>query len=99
MDDLALSAETAGRLAGFFSTLADPTRLRLLAALAEGERPVGDLAEALGMSLSAVSHQLATLRHNRLVRARREGRHILYALDDEHVLLMLRYAVEHMQHS
>jgi DNA-binding transcriptional ArsR family regulator len=72
-------------VAGLFALLADPTRLRLLAALAAGELCVCDLAIATGINRSTVSHQLRTLREGRLVRARREGRVVFYALDDDHV--------------
>src|SRR5688572_31959177 len=72
-------------VAGLFALLADPTRLRLLAALATGELCVCDLAAATGINRTTVSHQLRTLREGRLVRSRREGRVIFYAVDDEHV--------------
>ena len=66
-------------VAGLFALLADPTRLRLLAALATGELCVCDLAAATGINRTTVSHQLRTLREGRLVRSRREGRVIFYA--------------------
>src|SRR5262245_2064649 len=65
-----------------FGLLADPTRLRLLAALSSGELCVCDLAAATGINRTTVSHQLRTLRDGRIVRSRREGRVIFYALDD-----------------
>lgn len=82
-------------LAGLFKALADPTRVRLIAVLAGGERCVSELAEALDMSVSAVSHQLRLLRRLRAVRARREGRQIYYSLDDEHIARIFEYALEH----
>ena len=78
-----------------FALLADPTRLRLLAALSTGELCVCDLAVANGINRSTVSHQLRTLREGRLVRARRAGRVVFYALDDDHVRDMLAMGSAH----
>ena len=72
-------------LARTFAALADPTRLRIVAALATRELCVCDLAATIGLTESAVSHQLRRLRDLGLVRARREGRLAYYALDDDHV--------------
>ncbi|MGD9939656.1 MAG: ArsR/SmtB family transcription factor [Clostridia bacterium] len=80
----ATPAELAG-LAELFRLYADPTRLRILDALGTGELCVCDLAAVLGMTQSAVSHQLATLRHARLVRTRKDGKVVYYTLDDGHV--------------
>jgi ArsR family transcriptional regulator, lead/cadmium/zinc/bismuth-responsive transcriptional repressor len=82
-------------VAGLFALLADPTRLRLLAALATGELCVCDLAAATGINRTTVSHQLRTLREGRLVRSRREGRVIFYALDDDHVRDLLAMGIAH----
>lgn len=81
-----------------FGALADPTRLRIVSALAERELCVGDLAATLGMSQSAVSHQLRVLRERGLVRARRDGRLSYYALDDEHVAGLFGQALDHVRH-
>ncbi len=89
----------AADLAEIYGALADPTRLKLIAALAESELCVGDLAALLGMSISAISHQLHLLRRMRIVRRRREGRHIYYALDDEHVLALFRAGLSHIEHT
>ena len=89
---------TAVRLAETFKALSDPARVRIVSLLAEAELCVCDLAAALGMSQSAVSHQLRTLRDLRLVRWRREGRKIFYALDDEHVADLFRRGLEHVAH-
>jgi DNA-binding transcriptional ArsR family regulator len=89
----------AERLAETFKALSDPTRVRLIAALAEGEVCVHDLADLLDMSQSAVSHQLATLRSLHIVAYRREGRHVYYTLDDDHVRDLFYEALEHTQHS
>jgi DNA-binding transcriptional ArsR family regulator len=86
-------------LAEIFRTLADPTRLRLLTALAEGgEMCVHELCARVAMSQPAVSHQLRTLRTARLVRPRRAGREIFYSLDDEHVLKLLQEGLTHAGH-
>jgi ArsR family transcriptional regulator len=82
-------------VAGLFALLADPTRLRLLSALASGELCVCDLAATTGINRTTVSHQLRTLREGRLVRSRREGRVIFYALDDDHVRDLLALGIAH----
>jgi DNA-binding transcriptional ArsR family regulator len=89
---------TAMHLAETFKALSDPTRLRIVSLLAGAELCVCDLAAALGMSQSAVSHQLRTLRDRRLVRWRREGRQIFYTLDDEHVADLFRLGMDHVAH-
>ena len=94
----ALDAHTAEQLARTFKALSDPTRVRIVAALAERELCVNDLAEALGMSQSAISHQLMTLREMRLVRFTKAGRHVYYALDDDHIDSLFRQSLEHIQH-
>lgn len=85
----------AAEVAGLFALLADPTRLRLVAALASGELCVCDLAAATGINRTTVSHQLRTLREGRIVRSRREGRIIFYALDDNHVRELLAMGIAH----
>lgn len=89
---------TAELLAETFRALSDPTRIRMVSLLADAELCVCDLAAALGMSQSAVSHQLRTLRDLRLVRRRREGRQIFYALNDDHVADLFRRGLEHVAH-
>jgi ArsR family transcriptional regulator len=90
--------ELALQLAEMFRALSDPTRLRIVSLLVDAELCVGDLAAALEISQSAVSHQLRTLRDMRLVRRRREGRQIFYTLDDEHVADLYRRGLEHVEH-
>ncbi|MDT8898667.1 metalloregulator ArsR/SmtB family transcription factor [Thermanaerothrix sp. 4228-RoL] len=93
-----LDGLTATRLAEVFAALSDPSRIRLLAALAEAELCVHDLAAVLGMSQSAVSHQLRLLRALHLVRFRKEGRTVFYTLDDEHIRDLLERGLEHIRH-
>jgi ArsR family transcriptional regulator len=83
------------QVAALFALLADPTRQRLLAALATGELCVCDLAAATGINRTTVSHQLRTLREGRLVRSRRVGRVVYYALDDNHVRELLAMGIAH----
>lgn len=91
-----LSSEKAQRMAEFLGFLADPNRLRILSILAKQEMCVGDLATAVGMNESAVSHQLRTLRAIRLVSSRKQGRHVFYRLQDHHVLDFYQAIVEHL---
>ncbi len=93
-----LEEETALRLADFFSALSDTSRVRIIAALLDGETNVGTLATIVGISESAVSHQLRTLRQMRLVRARRQGRQIFYSLEDAHVADIFQRSVNHILH-
>jgi DNA-binding transcriptional ArsR family regulator len=78
--------------------LAAPSRLRILARLHAGPAPVGELAAAVGMEGSAVSHQLRLMRHLGLVVGRRDGRSVVYALHDDHVGEMLEQVVSHVDH-
>lgn len=88
----------AARLAELFAAMSDANRVRILAALMDGERNVGTLAGQVGMTESAVSHQLRYLRQMRLVRARKDGREVFYALDDDHVARLFQLGLEHVQH-
>ncbi|MBN1668745.1 MAG: helix-turn-helix transcriptional regulator [Anaerolineales bacterium] len=85
-------------LADLFAALGDPSRIKILAVLLDYEINVGDLAAAVGMSHSAVSHQLRTLRQLRIVRARKEGREVYYCLDDEHIADLYQRGLAHVQH-
>ena len=86
------------QLAEFFSALSDPSRVRIIAALLESEANVSTLAEIVGISESAVSHQMRTLRQMRLVRGRRQGRQVFYTLDDAHVADIFQRSLDHIQH-
>jgi len=92
-----LDQQTVEGLTEIFRVLGDPTRVRILDALSRAELCVGDLASRLGVTESAVSHQLRLLRSTRIVRARRDGRMIFYALDDRHVLALFEQGLRHVQ--
>jgi DNA-binding transcriptional ArsR family regulator len=81
-----------------FRLLADPTRVRLLWALLQGERSVNELAEVVGAQPSAISHHLAKLRLARLVRPRREGTRRYYVMENIHVAQLLREGLFHADH-
>jgi DNA-binding transcriptional ArsR family regulator len=93
-----LNEQTSTHLADLFSALSDPTRLRIISALLDGEMNVGDIASRLAMTESAVSHQLRGLRQMRLVRGRKNGRQVYYALDDDHVEKLYRLGLDHVEH-
>ena len=88
----------AAQLAELFRALSDPSRVKIVAVLTSGEMNVGALAEAVGISESAVSHHLRGLRQMRLVRARKEGRQVFYSLDDEHIAELYRTGLDHVRH-
>ncbi|NBD15893.1 MAG: metalloregulator ArsR/SmtB family transcription factor [Cyanobacteria bacterium] len=91
-----LPVEKSQRMAEFFSFLGDPNRLRILSLLAKQELCVCDLAESLGMSESAVSHQLRNLRAMRLVGYQKRGRKVFYHLADHHILELYQAVAEHL---
>jgi ArsR family transcriptional regulator, lead/cadmium/zinc/bismuth-responsive transcriptional repressor len=94
-----MRSETVDALAETFRVLGDPTRVRMLDALSGGELCVCDIASLVGISESAVSHQLRLLRGMRLVRPRRAGRLVFYAVDDQHILELLKQAWTHVEES
>ncbi|MCD8491887.1 MAG: metalloregulator ArsR/SmtB family transcription factor [Geovibrio sp.] len=85
-------------LSEMFKVLSEPSRIRILHALSRQELCVCDLADALGMNQSAISHQLRILRNARLVKFRREGKEAWYSLDDEHVITLMCQGIEHISH-
>jgi DNA-binding transcriptional ArsR family regulator len=91
-----VAPEAVEGLAETFSALGDPTRVRILDALSHGELCVCDLAAVLGLSQSAVSHQLRLLRNIRLVRPRRDGRVVFYSLDDQHIMSIFKQTLQHV---
>ncbi len=84
-------------LAELFKVFGDSTRIKILYALFSSELCVGDIAEVLGMNQSAVCHQLRILKDAKLVRFRREGKSIFYALDDEHVRTIISMGMDHVE--
>ncbi len=96
--DHAISDALTAQVAETFKALGNPARIRILHALLHGELCVGDLSALLTLSVSAVSHHLQRLRAMRIVRFRRVGKLIYYALDDEHVTHLIRVGLEHADH-
>jgi ArsR family transcriptional regulator len=84
-------------VAQLFKVLGDHTRIRILHALYRSELCVCDLTAILGMNQSAVSHQLRVLRDARIVRSRKQGKNVLYSLDDTHIAELIRLGSEHVQ--
>ena len=93
-----LDSEIIESLSKLFKVFGDPTRIKILWALNVYELCVLDICEVLGMTKSAVSHQLATLKEVKLVRARREGKEVYYSLDDEHVKEIFETGIIHVTH-
>ncbi len=93
-----LPEETVQQLAEQFKALSDPTRIRMLSTLSKRELCVCDLAHVLGMTQSAVSHQLRYLRTLRLVKNRRDGNTMYYTHDDGHTMGLLQMAIDHVSH-
>ena len=93
-----LSDEIIYDMADFFKVFSDSTRVKILYALLESELCVGDLVQALDMNQSAVSHQLRILRQNNLVKFRKEGKAVIYSLDDSHVVEVLSQGLSHLLH-
>jgi DNA-binding transcriptional ArsR family regulator len=92
-----LSPEDARLIARFFQVLADPTRVRMVKALTDGEWCVSDLVQALGMDQPAISHQLKYLREQGLVRWTKHGRRVYYTLGDDHLREILLSSIAHLE--
>lgn len=93
-----LDDETLFVVSQTFKALSDPTRIRILNLLCTGEHSVNDIAETLNLSQSSVSHQLRFLKNLRLVKFRRAGTTLYYSEDDDHVMNLLKQAIEHASH-
>ena len=91
-----LGEVSLGEMSDFFKVMSDKTRLRILVELLDGSLCVMHISERVGMSQSAISHQLAILRKADLVRVKRNGKTIVYSISDEHVRLMLDMALLHV---
>lgn len=88
--------ETLYELSNLFKMFGDPTRVKILSCLQIRDMYVGELAETLDMSDSAVSHQLRVLRSSKLVKGTKEGKEVKYSLDDDHVTKILEYGLTHV---
>ncbi len=93
-----LDEETLFIVSQTFKALSDPTRIRILNLLCTGEHAVNDIAETLNLSQSSVSHQLRFLKNLRLVKYRRAGTSLYYSENDDHVMNLLKQAIEHAAH-
>ena len=87
---------TMDAIGALFKGFADPTRVHILCLLVEQELCVGDIAEAVQISQSAISHQLRLLKQMHLIKFRRDGKNILYSLADDHVRTILQMGLEHV---
>lgn len=85
-------------LSSFFKMLGDPTRIKMMYIMANGEVCVQDIASALGVTKSAISHQLSGLKENKIVKSRRDGKNVYYSIDDDHVSQVLNLAMTHIKH-
>lgn len=93
-----MDEETLFIVSQTFKALSDPTRIRILYLLFQGEHSVNEIAEKLHLLQSTVSHQLRFLKNLRLVKFRREGTTLFYTHDDEHVMDILKQTIEHAMH-
>jgi ArsR family transcriptional regulator, lead/cadmium/zinc/bismuth-responsive transcriptional repressor len=91
-----MPGEAVQTLSDMFRILGDPTRVRILDVLTAGELCVCDLAELVGISESAASHQLRLMRGMRLVRPRRAGRQVYYSIDDQHIISLFQQGLRHV---
>lgn len=90
--------ELIPKAAAFFKVVGDESRMKIICTISDGETCVNDIADAIGMTKSAVSHQLKLLKDEGLVKARREGKNIFYSLDDHHVEDIIDIAFTHIEH-
>lgn len=88
--------DVVSALAELFKALGDPTRVKILSCLQASDMNVGDIADKLGMTTSAVSHQLRVLRAIKLVKGTKEGKEVRYSLDDDHVTLIMQCGLTHV---
>lgn len=94
--NFATDTELPQQIAELFKAFADPTRVRILGQLLDGELCVGDIAQGIAVSQSAVSHQLRILKQMHLIKVRRDGKNALYSLADDHVRTILQMGLEHV---
>lgn len=101
IEDLKISlnfGEEIYLLSNIFKALSDPTRLKIIYVLSKSSLCVCDIANILKMSQSAISHQLRILRDLKLVKFKKEGKLVIYSLDDEHVLGLFEQGLDHVKH-
>ena len=91
-----LDKSDLGDLAELFKVFGDSTRISIMFALLKHELSVGDIADALDMNASAISHQLRVLKQAKLIKSRRSGKNIIYSLADEHVVTIIKQGVDHI---
>jgi DNA-binding transcriptional ArsR family regulator len=91
-----LNEHTAAHVAELFRAFSDTSRVRILSALTQGEMNVGALAAMIGITESAVSHHMRSLRQMRLVQARRDGKEVFYRIEDEHIIALFQQGVNHI---
>ncbi len=84
------------KLAGLFAAFSDETRLKILILLLDGEFNVSEIADNCDLSLSNTSHQLKYLKEKKLIKFRKQGKYAYYSLDDEHVQVIIKYGLEHI---
>lgn len=87
------------KLSEIFKCLSDPTRLKIIQCLSEGEESVSNIARAIDVEQSATSHQLRKLKDQKLVKSVKKGRNVLYSLDDDHVMELFIQGLDHVDHS
>ena len=97
MNDLILDEHTAAHVAELFRSFSDTSRVRILSVLVNEEMNTGALAEAVGISESAVSHHMRGLRQMRMVQSRRDGKEVYYQVQDEHIIALFQQGVKHVQ--
>jgi DNA-binding transcriptional ArsR family regulator len=95
-DDVMPDEEILYDLADLFKVFSDTTRIKILYSLMNGERRVADIADSIGATQSAVSHQLRILKASRLVKFQRDGKNVMYSLADDHVYTMLAQGMSHI---
>lgn len=95
---MTISPDYIESMSQLFKALSDPTRIRIISVLMDGEQNVQQITEKIGMTQSAISHQLGLLRALHLVRFRRDGRQIYYVLDDQHVVDLFQRSFAHVKH-
>ena len=98
MNETTVTPEIAADLANLFDSLSDPTRILIINALLEKEVGVAELVTQLGLTKSAVSHQLRGLRDKRLIRTRKQGRNVFVCIDDDHVIELFKRGLDHVLH-